>query len=73
MIEIPENLLTVQEVADKLRVNASTVRRWIKAGTLRGVPLPACGPNQSYRVEISALREMLIASRNQLDNNTASP
>jgi excisionase family DNA binding protein len=59
MIQLPEDLLTVQEVAKRLRVDASTVRRWIRKGTLRAVALPASGPYQAYRVETSALREML--------------
>jgi excisionase family DNA binding protein len=35
------DLLTVQEGARILRVDSTTVRRWIKQGTMEAVPLPA--------------------------------
>ena len=34
-----DQLLTVPEVATQLRVTPKTVRRWLRAGTLRGVRL----------------------------------
>ena len=33
-------LLTVDEVAERLRVNAETVRRWLRLGKLKGAHLP---------------------------------
>uniref|UniRef100_A0A831X6V0 DNA-binding protein n=1 Tax=Thermorudis peleae TaxID=1382356 RepID=A0A831X6V0_9BACT len=32
-----EPMLTVREVAERLRVNAETVRRWLRSGQLKGV------------------------------------
>lgn len=32
----PERMLTVPEVAAAMRVNAETVRRWLRTGELRG-------------------------------------
>jgi excisionase family DNA binding protein len=43
-------LLTVQEVAKILRVDVTSVRRWIKAGALKGVKLPSNGKKQSFRI-----------------------
>jgi excisionase family DNA binding protein len=43
-------LLTVREVAQQLRVDETTVRRWLKAGALKGVSLPSHGKRQAYRI-----------------------
>jgi excisionase family DNA binding protein len=45
-----EELLTVQEVAQILRVDDTTVRRWIKDGVLEAIALPHRGTKQSYRI-----------------------
>lgn len=34
------NLLTVQNVANKMKVDPRTVRAWIKAGKMAGIQLP---------------------------------
>ena len=44
------DLLTVHEVAQQLRVDDTTVRRWIKSGALDAVPLPHSGKRCGYRV-----------------------
>jgi excisionase family DNA binding protein len=52
------DLLTVAEVAGKLRVAASTVRRWINAGQLEGIQFGAhrWGP---VRIPAASLEDAL--------------
>lgn len=52
-------LLTVNEVARCLRVDDTTVRRWIKYGALEAIALPHQGNRQGYRVKKSSLDELL--------------
>jgi excisionase family DNA binding protein len=59
MDERMEELLTVQEVALRLRVNEATVRRWIKNGALEAVKLPHRGKREIYRVRRSTLESVL--------------
>jgi excisionase family DNA binding protein len=33
-------LLTAEEVADRLRVSVKTVRKWVKEGKLKKLPIP---------------------------------
>jgi excisionase family DNA binding protein len=44
------DLLTVHEVAQLLRVDDTTVRRWLKLGALKGVKLPSRGMKQAFRI-----------------------
>jgi len=44
------DLLTVREVAKQLRVDDTTVRRWIKNGALEAITLPHRGTRQAYRI-----------------------
>jgi excisionase family DNA binding protein len=53
------DLLTVREVAQKLRVDDTTVRRWIKSGTLGAITLPHRGARQAYRIHRSTLDALL--------------
>ena len=53
------DLLTVREVADRLRVDETTVRRWIKQGLLEAITLPHVGKRQGYRVR-AAVVEVLV-------------
>jgi excisionase family DNA binding protein len=55
----PEELLTVREVARRLRVDDTTVRRWIKHGTLEAVSLPHTGKRQAYRVRRTTIDTLL--------------
>jgi excisionase family DNA binding protein len=55
-------LMTVSEVADALRVDDTTVRRWIKNGVLEALSLPHLGKRQSYRVKRSELEKILESS-----------
>lgn len=54
-----KNLLTVQEVAARLRVNEATVRRWILNGSLAAITLPRRGRRKIYRVYESTLAAIL--------------
>jgi len=59
MVEDMEELLTVREVARRLRVDDTTVRRWIKSGALEAITLPHRGRRQAYRVKKSTLDALL--------------
>ena len=54
-----EELLTVQEVARRLRVNEATVRRWIKDGALEAIKLPHNGKREIYRIRQATLNSIL--------------
>lgn len=56
------DLLTVHQVAAILRCDDTTVRRWIKHGTLPAVSLPHVGKRQAYRVKQSELDRILHTS-----------
>jgi len=53
------DLLTVREVAQTLRVDDTTVRRWIKNGVLEAITLPHKGTRQAYRIRRSTLTALL--------------
>jgi len=59
LAKLPRDLLTVREVAEYLRVDDTTVRRWIKANTLLAVELPRKGRRHAYRIRRSTLDELL--------------
>jgi excisionase family DNA binding protein len=52
-------LLTVSEVAKALRVDDTTVRRWIKNGVMKAVSLPHRGLRQAYRIKRATLNKLL--------------
>ncbi|HTI15590.1 MAG TPA: helix-turn-helix domain-containing protein [Dictyobacter sp.] len=56
------DLLTVSEVARRLRVDDTTVRRWIKSGVLEAISLPHSGMRQAYRVRRATLEKLLTSS-----------
>jgi excisionase family DNA binding protein len=60
--ENSDELLTVSEVARQLRVDDTTVRRWIKSGALEAIVLPHVGARQAYRVKKSTLDALLSSS-----------
>jgi len=62
------DLLTVREVAKQLRVDDTTVRRWIKNGILEAITLPHRGARQAYRIRRSTLDALLEPSQ-QLPSN----
>ncbi|HJT54920.1 MAG TPA: helix-turn-helix domain-containing protein, partial [Ktedonobacteraceae bacterium] len=59
MTEQMDELLTVREVARRLRVDDTTVRRWIKNGALEAVTLPHSGKRSAYRVKKSTMDKLL--------------
>jgi excisionase family DNA binding protein len=62
MAQVNEELLTVHEVVQQLRVDDTTVRRWIKNGVLEAISLPHRGLRQAYRVRRSTLDALLTSS-----------
>ena len=60
--EQQDQLMTVNEVADVLRVDATTVRRWIKHGILAAVSLPHLNKRQAYRIRRCTLDALLNGS-----------
>jgi excisionase family DNA binding protein len=61
-----EELLTVREVARRLRVDDTTVRRWIKSGALEAITLPHRGKRQAYRIKSSTMDALLKSPPAQL-------
>ncbi|GCE16143.1 helix-turn-helix domain-containing protein [Tengunoibacter tsumagoiensis] len=53
------DLLTVSEVADILRVDDTTVRRWVKQGALEAVVLPHVNTRQAYRIKRETLNRVI--------------
>ncbi len=47
-------LLTVKEFAERVRVSVSTVRNWIKAGTIKAVQI-----GRSYKIPAEELERVL--------------
>jgi excisionase family DNA binding protein len=58
-----EPLMTVKEVAGRLRVSEETVRRYLRSGRLKGMALG--GRSAGYRIEASELRRFLDQSRGE--------
>ncbi len=58
-----EKLLTVQEVAKGLKVDETTVRRWIEAGILEAVTLPHVGNRKVYRIKKSVYESIRTPRR----------
>lgn len=54
-----DDLLTVAEVARILRVDNTTVRRWVKLGVLEAVVLPHINSRQVYRIKRETLDKMM--------------
>jgi excisionase family DNA binding protein len=50
-------LLTVGEAAERLRVDESTIRRWVRDGTIPFTRLGDGGPNAPVRIPVDALDE----------------
>lgn len=54
-----DRLLTVREVATLLRVDDTTVRRWISSGAMKAVELPHVRSRHVYRVKESTLAALM--------------
>ncbi len=55
-------LFTVHEVAQRLRVDDTTVRRWITNGVLPAITLPHVNKRQSYRIRQSDVDHVLTST-----------
>jgi excisionase family DNA binding protein len=64
-LTIMNDLLTVAEVAQILRVDDTTVRRWIKQGVLDAVILPHIHERQGYRIKRETVEKLLGESLSQ--------
>jgi excisionase family DNA binding protein len=60
--QIQEELLTVHEVAETLRVDDTTARRWIKNGSMEAIALPHRGKRQAYRIRKATLDALLAST-----------
>jgi excisionase family DNA binding protein len=54
-----DELLTVHEVAMRLRVDDTTVRRWIASGILPAITLPSRGNRHVSRIRQSDLNKIV--------------
>jgi excisionase family DNA binding protein len=59
VLEKTEEVLTVGEVARRLLVDETMVRRWIKSGALEAITLPHRARRQSYRIRKSTMETLL--------------
>jgi excisionase family DNA binding protein len=57
-----KELLTVSEVAEILRVDSTTVRRWVKQGVLEAIALPHVNKRCAYRVKRETVDKLLNTS-----------
>ena len=64
-------LLTVPEVAERIRVSPELVRRWLRQGRLRGVRLG--GTRLGWRILDADLERFLVAAGLPVANALASP
>lgn len=54
-----EPLLTIQEVAQRLRLNPETVRRWLNSGRMRGHKLGS--DRAGWRIPAAEIQRVLTA------------
>ena len=54
-------LLTVDEVAGRLRVHPETVRRWLRTGQMRGVRVG--GRRTGWRIRLSEVKLVLSGAK----------
>lgn len=59
---VDSELLTVHEIAQALRVDDTTCRRWIKSGALEAISLPHNGKRQAYRIRRATLDALLTST-----------
>jgi CTP synthase len=63
-----DQLLTLEDVADRLRISVSTVRRWVKSNELRSIKI---GNRGQYRISLSDLEEFLTDQEAQQPDRSA--
>jgi|WetSurMetagenome_2_1015567.scaffolds.fasta_scaffold15541_3 CTP synthase len=57
-----DQLLTLEDVADRLKISVSTVRRWVKSSELRSIKV---GNRGQYRISLKDLEEFLAEQEAQ--------
>ena len=57
-----DQLLTLEDVADRLKISVSTVRRWVKSNELRSIKV---GNRGQYRISLRDLEEFLAEQEAQ--------
>ncbi len=63
-----DQLLTLEDVADRLKISVSTVRRWVKSNELRSIKI---GNRGQYRIGLRDLEEFLAEQEAQQPDATA--
>jgi len=58
-----DELLTVDEVAERLKLHPETIRRWIRSRKLRAIRLGAT--RSGYRVRMSEVERLLNSDQEQ--------
>lgn len=61
------DLLTISEVADILRVDDTTVRRWAKQGVLESMSLPHTGKRNAYRIKKTTVHRILHGNNAEVE------
>jgi excisionase family DNA binding protein len=56
---VDNELMTVDEVAKVLRLDPTTIRRYVKQGILEAVVLPHANKRQAYRIKKATLDAIL--------------
>jgi excisionase family DNA binding protein len=62
-----EKMLTVEEVAERMRVNEKTVRNWITSGELAAFPIGKRG----YRISETDLHNFVEARKRKLQRQVS--
>jgi excisionase family DNA binding protein len=63
MVVVDEQLLTVQQIAERLQVHQNTVLTWLKRGELSGIRIG--GSKAGWRVRASELERFLSERETQ--------
>lgn len=62
-------LMTVSEVAQILRVDDTTVRRWVKQGALEAIVLPHMNERQGYRIKRQTVNKILAGQADSQEHS----
>jgi len=65
MVMVDEELLTVKEVATRLKMHPETVRIWLRSGRIRGTQLG--GTRLGWRIPESEVRRIVTEGMSTLD------
>jgi CTP synthase len=63
-----DHLLTLEDVADRLKISVSTVRRWVKSNELRSIKI---GNRGQYRINLRDLEDFLAEQEAQAPDTSA--